>query len=288
MMTKTQILTFVGLVLTGATIVSVSLKSRYPDRVPLVPLQRFRAWWLIVGGLLFTHNFGSHSTLGPLPNILAFAGLSLLATRQFLKHFKTPLSRRTKVVCYLAALAQYYWVYTQWYGFFVVFIPVFMFLYLPASGSTKQEGAASMTEMATLHWVLMTAVFCLSHASFLVVLPHGQGLLFFVVLLTEVADAVRMLLARNPLGKTWSPVLSSIAAIGVAWVVAPVFTPLRDEHIILAGLVLGVAGSIGHANMASLSKELDIQRGGALERIESLAYTAPIFFHGYRYFDYPL
>lgn len=288
MMSKTQIIAGVGLLLLGATVLSQSLKKRYPDRIPLVPPQRFRAWWFIVLGLTMTHHLGSNPKLGNIPNLVSFALLSSLAMRQFMANLKTPLSKRTKFVCYLAVLLQYYWVYTEWYGFFVVFIPVFMFLYLPASGSFEKESATPVSEMASLHWAMMVAVFCLSHAAFLLDFPRGQGLLFFVVLLTEVADAVRLLLARNPAGQTWSPVLSSLTAIAVAWIVAPVFTPLSKEHIILAGLVLGVAGSIGNANIASISEEMGIERGGALERIESLAYTAPIFLHGYRYFDYPL
>lgn len=288
MLSKTQIIAGVGLLLTGATVLSYSLKQRWPARIPLVPPQRFRAWWFIVAGLLLTHQFGRNPVWGNVPNILSFGLLSCLAMRQFMAHLRTPISRRTRMVCYLACVAQYYWVYIEWYGFFVVFIPVFMFLYLPASGSFTKDTAAPMSEVACLHWALMMAVFCLSHAAFLLTFIGGQGLLFFVVLLTEVADAVRLLLARTPRGQSWSPVLSSLTAIAVAWVVAPAFTPLHEEHIVLAGLVLGVAGSIGHANTQAFRSELNIEYGGALERIESLAYTAPIFFHGYRYFDYPM
>jgi phosphatidate cytidylyltransferase len=288
MLSKTQILAGVGLLLIGATILTISLKQRYPKRIPLVPPQRFRAWWFIVAGLVAANILGSNPKLGALPQLIGFGVLSLLATRQFLAHLKTPPTRHTKLVCYLAVLLQYYWIYVHWYGFFVVFIPVFMFLYLPVSGSFRKGADSPLMEAAALHWVLMTAVFCLSHAAFLLIFPHGRGLLFFVVLITEVADAARMLLARNELGRKYSPFFSSATAIAVAWVVAPAFTPLTPEHTVLAGLVLGVAGSIGNGNLSRISEEMGIERGGPLERIESLAYTAPIFLHGYRYFDYPI
>lgn len=288
MLTKTQIIAIVGILLIAGTATSIALRQRYPDRTPLIPVQRFRAWWLIVAGLIFTHIMGTNPVIGSIPKLLSFAVLSLLALRQFLANLEDKPPKHTVWVCYIAVLLQYYWVYIHWYGFFVVFIPVFMFLYLPVTGSFQKESESTLMSAAALHWIMMTVVFCLSHAAFLVIYPGGHGLLFFVVLLTEVADAARMLLARNELGRKLSPLLSCATALAVAFFVAPAFTPLTREHTLLAGLVLGVAGSIGHNNVTRISQEMGIERGGALERIESLAYTAPIFLHGYRYFDYPI
>lgn len=243
---------------------------------------------MIVAGLLVSHLLGTNPHLGPLPQLLGFTALSLLALYQFMSHLPQTPSVHTRFVCYVAVLLQYYWVYIHWYGFFVVFIPVFLFLYLPVSDKLGPTTTSPILNLASLHWSMMTCVFCLSHAAYLLILPAGPGLLFFVVLLTEVSDAVRMLLARNPAVKKLSPLLSCLTAVVVAVTVAPAFTPLTTEHTILAGIVLGLAGSIGHGNVSAISQELNIERGGALERIESLAYTAPIFLHGYRYFDYPL
>jgi phosphatidate cytidylyltransferase len=287
MLSKSQIIFAVGLLLIAATVLTLSLRSRYPGRVPLVPPQRFRAWWFIVIGLVFTHKVGTNPVLGHAPNILAFTLLSVLALRQFFSHMKTKLSNHTKLVCYLAAFLQYYWIHIEWYGFFVVFVPVFMFLYLPVSDMARDE-SSPMLQIGSVHWILMTAIFCLSHAAFLVVFPGGPGLLFYVILITEFSDAVKMLLSRTEAPSWVSPVLSVAVAMGTAWIVGPAFTPLRIEHILLSGFVLGVAGVLGHMNISSLREELGLQVGGPMERVESLAYTAPIFLHGYRYFDYPI
>lgn len=287
MLTKTQIIAAVGLLLIAATIITLLLRSRYPGRVPLVPPQRFRAWWLIVVGLVLTHKVGTNPVLGHAPNILGFIFLSVLALRQFFFHMKVQLSKHTKLVCYLAAFLQYYWIYIEWYNFFVVFIPVFMFLYLPVSDMARDE-SSPLLQIGSVHWILMTAIFCLSHAAFLVVYPGGTGLLFYVILITEFSDAVKMLLARTQAQHWVAPLMSVVVAMGTAWLVGPVFTPLRTEHILLSGFVLGVAGVLGHMNISSLREELGLQIGGPMERVESLAYTAPIFLHGYRYFDYPI
>jgi len=287
-LSKTQILTVVGLGLILGTVITGALRQRNPDRVPLIPMQRFRAWWLMVVGLILAHIFASYTEHGPIPQVVSFAILSTLAMREFFKHLDNPPTGHTKLACYLSVIAQYYWVYINWYGFFLVFIPVFIFLYLPVSDRFQRNSRGALLEMASIHWILMTCVFCLSHAAFLLDYPGGQGLLLFVVLLTEVADVVRMLLSRNEVGRKLSPLLSSASAIGVALLVGPAFTPLTLHHTLLAGLVIGVAGSIGHLNVASISESLNIKPGGPLARIESLAYTAPIFLHGYRYFDYPI
>jgi phosphatidate cytidylyltransferase len=288
MMSKTQILTCVALFLIAGTAATVALRQRDPNRRPLISPVRFRAWWMMVAGLLLASLLGSNPKIGSLPQLAGFAMLSALAMRQFFSHLKAPPARHTKIVCYLAVIAQYYWVYIHWYGFFVVFIPVFMFLYLPVTDGLGKSSTSPLSARASLHWVLMTCVFCLSHAAFLLIFPGGKGLLFFVVLVTEVADVIRMLLSRNDLGRKWSPLLSIVGSVVTAWLIGPAFTPLTPEHIVLTGLVLGAAGSIGHRNIATISKEMRIEPGGPLERIESLAYTAPLFLHGYRYFDYPI
>lgn len=286
-LTRLQIIIAVGLLLIAATIIALSLRARYPGRAPLVPPQRFRAWWLIVIALVFTHKVGANPLLGHAPNILGFTVLSLLALRQFFRHMKVQLTRHTKMVCYLAAFLQYYWIYIEWYGFFVVFIPVFLFLYLPVSDVTRDE-TSPLLQIGSVHWILMTAIFCLSHAAYLVVLPGGPGLLFYVILITEFSDAVKMVFSRVDCPDWVVPLLSVAVAMGTAWLLGPAFTPLKTEHIMLSGFVMGVAGVLGHMNITSLRSELGLEVGGPMERVESLAYTAPIFLHGYRYFDYPL
>ena len=268
--------------------VAWALKQRYPKRIPLIPFERFRAWWFIVVGLVISYKLGSTAGLGSLPRLVSFTFLSLFAMTQFMNHLKHQPSIRVKFFCYLTCLCQYYWVFIEWYGFFTVFIPVFAFLYLPICTDMVKGSSSKLMETSTIHWVLMCTVFCLSHAAYLLILPRGAGLLFFVVLLTELADGARMLLARTPSNHIWSPILSCLTAVLVSMIVAPVFTPLSTEHSLLAGVVLGIAGTIGHKHVAVISKELGIPKGGPLERIESLAYTAPIFLHAYRYLDYPL
>jgi phosphatidate cytidylyltransferase len=271
----------VGGLLIGATLAALAWTRWRPQADPLFPKQRLRAWWTMV--VVFTLATAG----GPTVTIAGFAFLSLVALREFLLHLPRRLTRRTRLFCYLAVLVQYWWIQSDWYGMFVVFIPVFLFLYLPTTDSFQGQTQAPLADQALLHWGLMTTVFCLSHAAYLMVLPRGPGLLFFVTVLTEIADSVRILLSRFSWGKQASPLLSTLAALVTALVLGPYLTPLSTLHAGLAGFVLGLAGTLGHANITAVSRELEVAPGGGLSRIESLAYTAPLFFHGYRYFYLP-
>lgn len=235
----------------------------------LFPKARFRAWWMMV--LIFALA----SVLDSRISLLGMALLSALALREFLR---TTSSTSTKFLCALALVTQYYFVYTNWYGMFVIFIPVYVFLCLPAAHAGKDKDV--FHDVASVHWGLMITVFCLSHAAYILMLPDGPALLFFATVLTEFSDASRILTSR---WKKVAPIAAVLASTTAALVFGPSFTPMSEPHVLLAGVVLGIAAVLGNESLQRVGKELGFARGGAMERIESLAYTAPLFLHGFRY-----
>lgn len=271
----------VGLLLVGATLLSLAWRRYRPDDSPLFPARRLRIWWTMIA------VFALAKTGGPTVTIVGFAFLSLVALREYLLHLPRALPASTRGVCYLCVPLQYWWILSDWYGMFVIFIPVFLFLYLPTTRSSSDERQTPLADQALLHWGMMMTVFCLSHAAYLMVLPNGPALLFVVTVLTEITDSVRLLLARTSWGLRWAPLLCSLVATGTALALAPAATAIQPVHAALAGFVLGLACLLGHLNTSNISRELQVAPEGGLERIESLAYTAPLFFHGYRYFYLP-
>ncbi|CAN0280517.1 unnamed protein product, partial [Phaeothamnion confervicola] len=149
----------------------------------------------------------------------------------------------------------------------------------------------SLRQAALIHWGLMAAVFCVSHAAFLLVTETppvgGPGLMLFVMSLTELGEAIRTL---------WAPSAGRLALVlasttGAAYILAPYLTPLILVHTLLAGFIIGLGGEIASHRLADLRVALELGdgplkrgAGGALNRIIGLTYTAPLFFHGFRYF----
>jgi phosphatidate cytidylyltransferase len=146
--------------------------------------------------------------------------------------------RRVLLWAYLAIQLQYYWVSIAWYGVFIIFIPVYMFLLLPIRMLLIGETQGFLKAAGTLHWGLMITVFCLSHAAYLLVLPDAvnpiagsAGLLLFLIFLTEFNDVLQYvwgkLLGKHKImpkvspNKTWEGFLG-----GLVTLLAPWLTPL--------------------------------------------------------------
>ena len=65
-------------------------------------------------------------------SLIFFAFVSFLALKEFLSLIPTRRAdRRVLFWAYVAIPVQYYWIYQEWYGMFIIFIPVYMFLLLP-------------------------------------------------------------------------------------------------------------------------------------------------------------
>jgi phosphatidate cytidylyltransferase len=215
---------------------------------------------------------------------------------------------------YLAIPVQYLWIGMRWYGMFIVFVPVFAFLLLPMRMVLIGETEGFLRAAGTLHWGLMATVFSLSHVAFLLVLPQGlnphgggPGLVLYLVFLTEFNDVAQYLWGRtlgrhkvipkvSP-GKTVEGLLGGVSTtIALAWLLAPWLTPFSTGEALLAGVVIGLGGFVGDVVISALKRDLHIKdsgtllpgHGGILDRIDSLSYTAPLFFHLVWYLHGPL
>jgi phosphatidate cytidylyltransferase len=271
----------VAVLLLGAT-VTLPFLARFLPRYDLSALRlRLKAWWTMA--LLYLIVQRIHPSL----SLLGFAALSWVALREYLKRVEE-LPRSVRISCYAAVGLQYYWVWMGWYGMFIVFIPVYLFLYPP---TRLHLTADSIRQTAAVHWGLMATVFCVSHAAFLLTFntrpAGGAGLLLFVTLLTELGEAIRLLVPKTNPRLLLVLALTIAASLGLS----PSLTPMSLEHALLAGLVLGVGGEVGAHRLEQLRIALGLPtgalapgQGGALVRVLALSYTAPIFLHGFRFF----
>lgn len=268
---------------------------------------RIRSWWVMV--FIFTLAVVIHPTL----SIMFLALVSFLAFKEYLAMTRfRRADRRVIFWGFLAIPFQYYWVAQSWYGMFIIFIPVYLFLLIPTRMVLAGETKGFLKAAGTLHWGLMTTVFSLSHAAFLLALPVGHeapagaaGLLFFLVFLTQFNDVAQYtwgkMLGKHPVVPKVSPKKTVEGLVGgvvttslVAFVLAPILTPLTGFWGLLAGLLISVSGFFGDVVVSAVKRDIGVKdsgslipgHGGIMDRVDSLTFTAPLFFHYLYYLHY--
>jgi phosphatidate cytidylyltransferase len=290
-------------VLVLATAAVRVLQWRRPERDWTELRQRVNSWWIIAAVFLL-------AIVAPRGvSIAFFAFVSFLALKEYFSVIPTRRAdRRVLFWAYLAIPVQFYWVAIEWYGMFIIFIPVFMFLLLPLRMVAIGQTEGYLRAVGSIHWGLMTMVFSLSHAAFLLILQlkdapdgdplPGPGLVLYLVVLTQLNDVFQYLwgksLGRRKIvpsvspGKTWAGFLGGVATTtALATLAGPHFTPMDYVQSLIAGLIIGVGGFVGDVSISALKRDLGIKdsgsllpgHGGILDRIDSLTYTAPLFFH---------
>lgn len=305
-----------GLAAILALLLAASLIVRLMQRArPAVDYRelaaRIRTWWVIV--LLV----GSALLLPPVAGVILFAFISYLAFKEYITLIPTRRTdHRVLFLAYLAIPLQYYWVGIGWYGVFIVFIPVYVFLLLPLRMVLIGETDGFIRAAGSLHWGLMVTVFSLSHAAYLLVLPQhhgavgapdlaGQGLLLYLLLLTELNDVAQYVwgkaLGKHKVLPKVSPKKTVeglaggvVTTIMASLAVAPALTPLRGWESAIMGVVIGLGGFFGDVTISAVKRDLKIKdsgsilpgHGGILDRIDSLTFTAPLFFHLLYYLHY--
>lgn len=287
-----------------ATAVDLGLRRRN-GRAPDELTRRIRSWWVMAT------IFALAIVVDTRISLLFFTALSFLALKEYLSLIPTRRTdRRILFWIYLSVPVQYLWVYQAWYGMFIIFIPIYMFLFVPIRMVMVGEPKGFLRAAGTLHWGLMTTVFSLSHAAGLLVLPEAvnspagaAGVLLYLVVLTQLNDVAQFIwgktLGRRKVVPTVSPsktlegLLGGVATTSaLAFLLAPLLTPFSRPEGALVGLMLGLLGFFGDVSVSALKRDLGIKdsggtipgHGGILDRVDSLTYTAPIFFHYLRYF----
>lgn len=294
-------------VLALASIVVAAMARARPDKDLSELKLRVKTWWYII--LVFCAAIAFDRTV----SVCVLGFVSFLAFKEFLSLIPTRRAdHRVLFWAYLAIPIQYYWVAIGWYGMFIIFIPVYAFLFLAMRMVLIGETEGFLRAAGTLHWGLMTTVFGLSHMAYLMALPAagnpnggGDALLIYLVLLTEVNDVAQYLsgktFGRHKVIPKVSPKKTVeglaggvVTTTALAWLLAPWLTPLTAPESIAAGLIIGLFGFIGDVTVSAVKRDIGVKdsgsmlpgHGGVLDRLDSLTYTAPLFLHFVRYLHY--
>lgn len=283
-----------------ASLYSIWLVRSRPERDYRELRLRIKTWWLIVA------VFAAAVLFNRTVSVLVLAFVSFMAFKEYLSLVPTRRAdHRVLFWAYFAIPIQFYWVWIAWYGLFIIFIPVFVFLFLPMRMILIGETSGFLRAIGTLQWGLMITVFSLSHAAYMLVLPANvnpaggsMGLLIYLVFLTEFNDVAqyiwgksfgkRKIVPKVSPNKTVAGFLGGVlTTTALATILAPFLTPLTQIEALGAGGIIGLAGFVGDVTISALKRDLGVKdsgsllpgHGGILDRLDSLTYTAPLFFH---------
>lgn len=269
--------------------------------------QRIKSWWLMAG--FFFVSLIVH----PDASIVLFALMSFLALKEYFTLIHTRIEdHRVLFWAFLAVPFQYWWVKSQWLGMFLIFIPLYMFLFLPIRAMMTGKTAGLVESVAKIQWGLMAFVFCISHIAYLLNIPvteaipgGGKALVLYLVFLTEINDVSQYIWGKlfgkikiTPLISPKKTLAGLLGGIGTTVVVAIVLRFLSGFDLTLAiasGFLIGLSGFIGDLVVSAIKRDVGVKdsgtlipgHGGMLDRIDSLTYSAPLFFHFVRFIFFP-
>jgi phosphatidate cytidylyltransferase len=266
---------------------------------------RVRSWWVMIG--VFTVAM----VIDRMISTIFLGFIAYLALKEYFSLIPTRrIDRLVMLFAYLAVPIQFYWAHIGWYGMFAVFIPLWMFLFLPMIMVLQGQTEGFLRAVGTVSWGLMMTVFTLSHTAMMLTegdvtngVAGGAGLLLFLVFMTQFNDVAqftwgklfgkRAIVPSVSPKKTWEGFLGgAISTACLAALVGPYLTVMPWLWSAAAGAMIAVAGFIGDVNMSAVKRDLQVKdsgglipgHGGILDRVDSLTYAAPIFLHFFYYF----
>ncbi len=298
----------VATLLVVATLVGAVLRRRAGSPAARATVEnlnaRIRAWWIMA--VVFTAAIWT----GVWGSTLLFALMSFLALREFVTLAPTRREDHRTLFWsfFLITPLQYGLIAARWYGLFAIMIPVYAFVFVAVSNVLSGRTERFLERTATIHWGLMVCVYCVSYAPALLLLEipgYGKSntkLLIFLVLVVELSDVLQYvfgkLFGRRPIApalspnKTWEGFAGGIlsaTAVGTALWWATPFSPGQAAGM---SLTITLAGFAGGLILSAIKRDRGVKdygtllpgHGGMLDRIDSLCFAAPIFFHLTRFF----
>lgn len=265
---------------------------------------RVRSWWIMV--LVFAGALAC----GRVGVIVLFALLSFRALREIVTI--TPSRRgdhRTLFYAFFVVLPLQYWlIWHGEYGIFSIMIPVYGFLFFALRSAIAGDPTRYLERAAKVFWGVMIGVYCLSHVPALLMLQvenlerQEWKLIVFLVFVTQMSDVLQYVWGKTCGRHKIAPVLSpnktvegyfggtlTATALGatLGWLCGFSLLPT-----LAYALLITQAGFAGGLVMSAIKRDAGVKdyghliagHGGAMDRLDSLAFAAPVFFHLVRYF----
>ncbi|MDU5168968.1 MAG: phosphatidate cytidylyltransferase, partial [Haemophilus parainfluenzae] len=185
---------------------------------------------------------------------------------------------------------------------------VYGFLFLPILSALLGDPAHFLDRSTKIQWALMISVFCISHIPALLTLDisgyEGKNLLLmiFLILVVQSSDVLQYvwgkLFGKRKIAPTLSPsktvegFVGGVLSASLLGMLLHWLTPFNAWQAFLMSLLICLMGFLGGLVMSAMKRSMGVKdwgnmisgHGGILDRMDSLCFSAPIFFHVVRYF----
>jgi phosphatidate cytidylyltransferase len=271
---------------------------------------RLQAWWIICCLLAVAFWSGGLT-------VALFGFVSFWSLREFITLTPTRMGDHRALfwVFVFFTPMQYVllwmdgWESYDTYPLYSILIPVFALLFIPLRIAMAGDPKRFLERVAKIQCGLLICVYCLSFAPALLYLnwmvdgkncvySERARLLFFFILLCLISEALQFVWGRiygrhvvapeiNST-RTWEGLLGgtmSTALVGMAlwWA-----TPYRELwHVAIISMLTAVMSFGGAMTMSAIKRDRGVSdygtlvqgHGGLLDRIDSICFAAPVFYH---------
>lgn len=265
---------------------------------------RIDAWWAMIAIFLASFLLGRAATL------VLFALSSFYTLREFVSLTPTRPTDNLPLIgaFYVLLPLQYILIWMGWYGMFSILVPVYGFLLVPILAALAGDVQDFLLRVARVQWALMLTVYSISHAPALTTLTipgyEGQGflLLFFLITVVQFSDVAQYvsgkLFGTRKIAPNISPsktieglvgggAAATLLGAALFWITP--FNPLQAAGM---AIVIVAMGFFGGLSLSAVKRSMGVKdwghsvkgHGGVLDRLDSVCFSAPVFFHLTRYF----
>jgi len=266
--------------------------------------KRLKTSWVIfaVTGLAFLFGFFGLT--------LFFTFISFLALREFLSIVRLKGSDYWPIFCafYIFLPLQYFFVLIDLQFLFFIFIPVYVFLFNPILSVVASDDEEQFFERASkFQWAQIACIYCLSYLPAIAGMTlrnnyESSDLLIYFLAVIMFSDSLQYVfgswLGKKKIApkispnKTWEGAIYGILAASLIGTAMYKLTPFLWWQSFIVSLVICVVGFLGGLVMSGIKRSIKIKdwgdilggHGGILDRVDSMIFAAPLFYHLCKYF----
>ena len=190
---------------------------------------------------------------------------------------------------YLSIPFMIYLIQIDWYGMFIISIPVYAYLvtaFLATVGGDEREG--TVFSIGVINFGLFLFVYCIGHLGYLS--RYSTWLAIMLIVNVTVCDVSAYLFGLR-MKFTWRKTLAAIpVTVFLAWVLSK-WAAIPWQHAVILGILIPPLVAMSRRTIAFVESDLRIDsehlrpgRGQIIDNMKSYLYAAPIMFHYVRYY----